>query len=63
MNYVWEEIWKSDPYSSPEERVSRAKRRLESIRNALEPKVDLGRVIDLDVVTVASHVRLQVMKG
>jgi 2-polyprenyl-3-methyl-5-hydroxy-6-metoxy-1,4-benzoquinol methylase len=46
MNYVWEEIWKSDPYNRPEERVSRAKRRLESIRNALEPRVDLGRVIE-----------------
>lgn len=47
MNYVWEEIWKSDPYNSPEERTSRARRRLESIRSALEPRADLGRVLEL----------------
>lgn len=46
MNYVWEDIWKNDPYNSPEERASRARRRLESIRSALEPRTELGRVIE-----------------
>lgn len=47
MDYVWEDIWKSDPYNNPEERAFRARRRLESIRAALAPRVDLGRVIEL----------------
>ena len=47
MNYVWEEIWKSDVYKNPNERASRAIMRLQRIKMALTPLTDLGRVIEL----------------
>lgn len=45
-DYVWEEIWRKDPYSSSKERESRAKIRLRQFRAFIPKDKNLGRVIE-----------------
>ncbi|ACO74981.1 methyltransferase type 11 [Laribacter hongkongensis HLHK9] len=46
-DYVWEEIWRKDPYSNSAERESRAKMRIQRIKEIMPKDGNLGRVIEL----------------
>jgi ubiquinone/menaquinone biosynthesis C-methylase UbiE len=45
--YVWDEIWRKDPYNEPHERRERARRRLTAIAPLLAATSDLGDVLEL----------------
>ena len=47
MNYVWDDIWRNDPYNDPHERRARAQRRLSVMAPWLLPATDLGDVLEL----------------
>lgn len=47
MNYVWDDIWRNDPYNKPHERRKRARRRLSAIAPFFDPTKDLGDVLEL----------------
>jgi SAM-dependent methyltransferase len=47
IKYVWDDVWRSDPYNSSCERHARARRRLAAIEPCLAPNADLGNVLEL----------------
>lgn len=47
FDYVWEEVWRKDPYSNSTERASRAKMRIERVKEIIPKDRSLGSVIEL----------------
>lgn len=47
IKYVWDDIWRNDPYSSSLERRARARRRLTAVEPCLAPNTELGNVLEL----------------
>lgn len=47
MPYIWDEIWRRDPYADPDDRRKRAALRTSAIDRLLEGRTQLGRVLEL----------------